>query len=149
MKTRKEARFELNRAINIRASDIQSAAQEALEQARMPGTVAHANALANELDPGALPENIRDALKVRSEGVGVGTVDAIAVLYMSKAGWDLWKHVVLPHLRARWGDRAIVAKERERAAASAAKRVAAKGKAVGRKKSAAKKAKKAKKKKRG
>lgn len=116
MPTKKEVHFKITRP-RLQVAQVQAAAQDAWAEMRTPGTKAHANAVAHGLKPESLPSKLNQVLVLRSEAAGVGTVDlaVVAIGLASKAAWDLWQYVVLPHIRERWGDKAL--EERKKAAA--------------------------------
>jgi hypothetical protein len=101
-----ELQFVLLRPNKIRITDIQETVIEAWRRMGRPGTIEHANSLAYGLDRTDLPRRLADMVTLRPDGAGVGTVDLIVVL-SGKVAWDLWKHVLLPHIRDVWGDDAL------------------------------------------
>lgn len=112
MSTEQELCFRLDRE-RLRITDVQATAREAWKQMRLPGTVAHANALARGIDPQSLPKQLDRVIELRPGGAGVGTVDLIVVA-AGKVAWDLWKYVILAYIRHHWGDHAL--KEKRAAA---------------------------------
>lgn len=107
-----ELHFRIARRNKVSITDIQSAIREAWRQISKPGTTEYANFRANGLDRFELPGRLSNLITVRPDGAGVAGVDVIIVL-SGKVAWDLWKHVLLPHIRDRWGDDAL---KRKRAA---------------------------------
>lgn len=101
-----EIYFRIAQQDKIRISDIQEAVLEAWRQMRRPGTTEHANFVAHGFGQVNLPKRLSDVVDVRPDGAGVGTVDLIVVL-SGKAALDIWKYVLLPHIRDIWGDDAL------------------------------------------
>jgi hypothetical protein len=116
-----ELHFRITRRDEISITDIQTAMREAWRQIGKPGTTEYANYRANRLDRFELPGKLGRLVAVRPDGAGIAGVDVIIVL-SGKVAWDLWKHVLLPHLRDRWGDDAL---KRKRTALPRAKSGAA------------------------
>lgn len=102
--------FRIARRDKTRIADIQQAVREAWRQMRRPGTTAHANAVACGFDRVELPKRLTDVVTVRPDGAGAATVDMIVVL-SGKVAWDIWKYVLLPHIRDIWGDGALKRKQ--------------------------------------
>lgn len=138
MAEKQEVCFRIGRE-GLRIADVQAAAREAWKQMREPGTLAHANALARGVDPQTLPSQLDRVLRLRPNGAGISTVDVLVMVAGSGAGtvgakiaWDLWKYVVLAHIRYRWGDHALREKRAELRRAAAAKKTTTKNKKAAR-----------------
>lgn len=113
-----EQAFAIKDKTKLGVSDIQATAAAAWADMQEVGTAAHAAAVKAGIDLKALPKELGQLLSIKPAGAGLGSVDLL-IGALGPVAWDVWKHVLLPQIRARWGDDAIKAK------AAAAKKAAA------------------------
>jgi hypothetical protein len=103
----KEEHFDVERVPGLQAASIRRSANEAWLQMRTPGSRANANALSHGIDPTKLPDDLGDVLEIRPDGAGVVTTGIVVSGLLGKIAWDVWKFVLLPHIREMWGDTAL------------------------------------------
>jgi hypothetical protein len=99
--------YQVTRTGGIGLSELQATTREAWKLMRTPGSSAHADALANGIDLEGLPKHLREMVEIRPDGAGIVTVEGVVVGYLCRAAWDVWKHVLLPQIRRKWGDEAL------------------------------------------
>lgn len=117
-----EQQYVISDKSKLSIGDVQAAAKTAWVDLHTQGSAARARAEANGIDVDALPESLDEVIRIRSAGAGFGSLDLVLGA-LAPIGWDLWKHVLLPHIRERWGDNAIKAKNAAaKKAATAAKK---------------------------
>jgi hypothetical protein len=99
--------YRVTRGGGIRLSDLQATAREAWKLMHTPGSSAHTDALANGIDVAQLPKRLREMVDVRPDGAGLVTVEGVVVGFIGRVAWDVWKYVLLPQIRRKWGDDAL------------------------------------------
>jgi hypothetical protein len=82
---------------------IQTAANEAWAEMKIPGSELHAMARAHGLTGSKLPRSLEQVLQIRPAGAGIGAVEMVVAGYLGKAAWDLWKYIVMPYIEDHWG----------------------------------------------
>ena len=105
----------------VRVIDIQRLAEEIWSELRTAGTPAYVSAKGAHIDVTILPDTIDEALSIQATAASVDLATISVVVgtlapAAGKAAWDIWKHVMLPQIRMRWGDVAIREMQREKAA---------------------------------
>ena len=97
----------------MRVSDVASLASEAWDNLKRPESQAYKAAEAAGVDRALLPPKIDDALTIEEEGAPfeLATLAVIIATALApeakKAVADVWKCVLLPRIRHRWGDHAL------------------------------------------
>jgi hypothetical protein len=103
---------------NVTIAKLQNEANIAWEQLHKPNSSAAQSAINHSIDLSQLPSKLEDALKILPSGQGIDpTTIAIIVAIVNSpavatAARDIWKYVILPHIRDKFGDEAI--KERKK-----------------------------------
>lgn len=106
----------------ISLAEIQREARNAISDIAVEGTAANLRAKEAGINVSALSGDADSMLTFKPAAAGIGTVE-IVLLALGPVAYDIWKHVVLAHIRDKWGDHAIKAK---RAAAKAAEKASVK-----------------------
>jgi len=98
---------------HVTVADIQKEVHIAWNQLHDPQSIIAHNAVRFGIEPSQLPEKLEDILSVRPSGQGLdpSTIAIIVAIINSSAvstvAKDIWKYVILPHIRDRFGDNAI------------------------------------------
>lgn len=92
-------------------TDVQAAVNDAWIDIQVEGTEANARAKRAGIEVSSLPAEVAKLLGIRPSAAGIGTVDFVLVA-LGPVAWDVWKHVLLPQIRERWGDNAIKEKKK-------------------------------------
>ena len=120
-----EQTFEYSLGVaKVSGEEIQKGAREIWDEMKAPGSLAYQDLQKLGLKPEDLPADLDSALSFETDAVGydlatislvVATIGgAIAPKLPGMIG-DVWKYVILPQLRARWGDKALAEKAKKTA----------------------------------
>ncbi len=105
--------YEVARESRVTISEIQEFASSVWTELHCAGSAAHRQALRRGIDVSQLPKELGDALTIKPNVAGY---DPSSILMLvtgavlaggSRVGLDVWKFVILPQFRARWGDHAL------------------------------------------
>lgn len=115
--------YEISAKAKVDHKAIQAASLKAWADVRVPGSISNARATEAGVNIEALPQSLNAMLKIHPSGAPLIDVDFVVTAIGSgaaaKIGMDMWKYVLLPHIREKFGDKAIAVKK------AAAKKTAA------------------------
>ena len=106
----------------VTAEQVLVAAREIWGEMQVSGSVPNAALAGLGLAPADLPSAFDEALSIKGSGAGfdAATITLIVATIGGAVGAklpgmvsDTWKYVVLPQLRARWGDKALLEKAKK------------------------------------
>ena len=86
--------------------DFLGLAEEAWRDMGEEGTAANASARQAGIAVGRLPKKLNQVLLIKS-GAGIQSEHVEVVWVLGKMAMDVWRYVVLPHIRDVFGDRAL------------------------------------------
>ncbi|MGB6353201.1 MAG: hypothetical protein WBF21_04435 [Steroidobacteraceae bacterium] len=120
-------------------SKICALAEQVWRDLQAEGSSARRAAATMNIDVADLPARLDQALVVKASGAGFDPTSIVLMVtgaatgavskQLSRVVMDLWKYVILPQVRARWGDRSL--KERRQAATQRKRRAAPKSRRRG------------------
>lgn len=112
-----EFTYELVSESGITILEIQKLVNEAWSDLFIDGTTSHQNALNANIEILNLPQSIDGVLTLRPSGAGFDPASVFLIVAgamgpaLSKVSEDVWKYVLLPRIRAKWGDNSLKAKK--------------------------------------
>jgi endonuclease G, mitochondrial len=107
-----ELLYRISDKAKLSVAQLQETVTQAWNEMRQPGTLAFENAKAKSINVGRLPALVEMAVEVRPVGAGAGAVDVIfaGLASLPRGMWmKLWAAVLLPSIKKRFGESAIVA----------------------------------------
>ena len=113
-----ELEYELVSESGITIFEIQKLVNETWSDLLTEGTTSRQNALDANIDIQNLQGSIDGVLTLRPSGVGFDPTSVFLIVAgamgtaLSKVSGDIWKYVLLPRIRARWGDHSLKTKKK-------------------------------------
>jgi hypothetical protein len=101
-------KLRLKGATGFHFAELEKEIEEALDEARTPGSVAHSDATAKEIDIAALPAEIGDFIQARPSAAGIGAIETAIIAFASLAAKEFFTGVVMPKIKRVFGEDAAV-----------------------------------------
>lgn len=118
--------YELD-AAELTAEQVLADTRQIWADMKTQGSQARAALLGLGVQPAELPANVGEVLSIKGSGAGMdaATITLIVVAVGGAIGaklpvmvGDIWKYVILPQLRHRWGDKALAEKAKKTTSAA-------------------------------
>src|SRR5262249_31326318 len=133
--------YEISQASEVSVERVVKLAREVWREIHDEGSLAREEAERAGIPLGALPESMERVLSLKASGAGFEPGSVVLVVTgmllngASRVALDVWKHVVLPRIREKWGDHALKLRKPARKTVARTKKAAARtARGVGRKK---------------
>ncbi len=126
----REFRYDIARDSGATVEAIRASARKVWGELHQPGSLAREEAERAGIPLDDVPEDMEEALSLKPSGAGFEPASvALVVTGMllhgaGRASLDIWKYVLLPRIREKWGDRALK-DQKTKAVRSAAQKGAA------------------------
>ncbi|MCU1315200.1 MAG: hypothetical protein JWN63_522 [Candidatus Acidoferrum typicum] len=126
----KELQYEVTQDSGATISSVRKLAREVWHELQTEGSEAREDAKRAGIDLETIPSTLEKGLELRPSGAAFEpgsmalVVSGMLLHVAGQASLDLWKYVLLPRIRERWGDHAL--RERKQPAKKSAEKVNAK-----------------------